>query len=64
MVLDSFRKSGDHPQRKNIIIAFAVLSTYLFHGAFNNFLNTDKLAFLFWGFAAWLVANYELESDT
>ncbi len=60
----AFEKGVSHPQRKNMIIAFAVLSTYLFHAAFNNFLNTDKLAFLFWGFAAWLVANYELKSDT
>lgn len=60
----AFEKSFSHPQCKNILIAFAVLSTYLFHGAFNNFLNTDKLAFLFWGFAAWMVANYELKSKT
>jgi O-antigen ligase len=56
----AFEKAGQHPQRKNILIAIAVLSTYLFHGAFNNFLNTDKFAFLFWGFAAWMAANYEL----
>ena len=60
----AFEKTGNHPHRKNILIAFAVLSTYLFHGAFNNFLNTDKFAFLFWGFAAWMVANYELKSNT
>jgi O-antigen ligase len=60
----ALEKASTHPQRKNILIAFAVLSTYLFHGAFNNFLNTDKLAFLFWGFAAWMVANYELKSNT
>jgi len=60
----AFEKVGIHPQRKNILIAFAVLSTYLFHAAFNNFLNTDKLAFLFWGFAAWLAANYELKLNT
>jgi O-antigen ligase len=55
----AFEKARAHPQRKNILIAFAVMSTYLFHGAFNNFLTTDKFAFLFWGFAAWMVANYE-----
>lgn len=58
-----FEKVRIHPQRKNILIAFAVLSTYLFHGAVNNFLNIDKFAFLFWGFAAWMVANYELKSN-
>lgn len=60
----ALEKAYTHPQRKNILIAFAVLSSYLFHGAFNNFLNTDKFAFLFWGFAAWMVANYELKSNT
>jgi len=60
----AFEKAQTHQQRKNILIAFAVLSSYLFHGAFNNFLNTDKFAFLFWGFAAWMVANYELKSNT
>jgi putative inorganic carbon (hco3(-)) transporter len=58
----AFEKVRSHPQRKNILIAFAVLSTYLFHGAFNNFLTTDKFAFLFWGFAAWMAANYELKT--
>jgi O-antigen ligase len=56
----AFEKTETHFRRHNILIAFAVISTYLFHGAFNNFLNTDKFAFLFWGFAAWLIANYEL----
>jgi hypothetical protein len=55
----AFEKVNIHPQRINILIAMTVLSTYLFHGAFNNFLNTDKFAFLFWGFAAWMAANYE-----
>ena len=59
----AFEKVSIHPQRKNILIAFAVLSTYLFHGAFNNFLNTDKFAFLFWGFAAWMAANYEMKTS-
>lgn len=60
----AFEKARAHPQRKNILIAFAVISTYLFHGAFNNFLNTDKFAFLFWGFAAWMVANYEIKTHS
>ena len=59
----AFEKASIHPQRKNILISFAVLSTYMFHGAFNNFLNTDKFAFLFWGFAAWMAANYESKSN-
>ena len=41
------------------IVAFPALITYMFHALFNNFLTTDKFAFLFWGTAAWLVAGYE-----
>ena len=59
----AFVKARNHPQRLNIIIGFAVLSTYLFHAFFNNFLNTDKFAFLFWGTAAWMVSQYELKSN-
>lgn len=55
----AFNNSKGHINRYNLLIAFTVLSTYLFHGAFNNFLNTDKFAFLFWGFVAWMAANYE-----
>jgi len=40
-------------------MAFPALSTYLFHALFNNFLTTDKFAFLCWGTAAWLVAGYQ-----
>ena len=43
-----------------IQVAFTALSTYIFHAFFNNFLNTDKFAFLFWGIAAWMSAHYEL----
>jgi putative inorganic carbon (hco3(-)) transporter len=46
------------PRQIYVIIAFSSMSTYLFHALFNNFLNTDKLAFLFWGMAAWLTINY------
>jgi len=60
----AFEGARLHPHRKNILIAFAVLSTYLFHAAFNNFLNTDKFAFLFWSFAAWMAANYELKTNS
>lgn len=59
----SFEKRGANNRHPIIQTAFVVMSTYLFHGAFNNFLNTDKFAFLFWGFAAWLAANYELSRN-
>ncbi len=50
----AFRSALDHPDRKYIIAGFAALSTYFFHAFFNNFLNTDKFAFLFWGIIAWI----------
>ncbi len=56
-------KAGNHPRRKEIIIVFTAMSTYLFHAFFNNFLNTDKFAFLFWGMAACFLSVYETGRD-
>jgi putative inorganic carbon (hco3(-)) transporter len=56
LVWIAFTKVRTHPERHLIVVAFAALSTYFFHSFFNNFLNTDKFAFLFWGMAAWLMA--------
>ena len=53
----AFRSAIPQPNRSNIIAGFAALSTYLFHAFFNNFLNTDKVAFLFWGMIAWMCVN-------
>ena len=53
----AFNTKKQHPRRMEIIVAFAALSTYLLHAFFNNFLTTDKFAFLFWGTAAWMIAN-------
>lgn len=47
-----------HPRRHHIVVALAALSTYFFHALVNNFLTTDKFAFLFWGTAAWLSVQY------
>ncbi len=59
----AFEKSHKHPHRWVMLAAFAGLSTYIFHANFNNFLTTDKFAFLFWGTAAWLIANlYETQN--
>ena len=58
-----FKKDVNPYHRKNIVIAFVALSTYLFHGLFNNFLNTDKTAFLFWATAAWLTVNFNLSNE-
>ncbi len=51
-----------HPNRQYMMVAFIALTTYFFHALVNNFLTTDKFAFLFWGTAAWLVANYHASS--
>ncbi|TVQ93788.1 MAG: O-antigen ligase domain-containing protein [Bacteroidetes bacterium] len=56
-VFIAFEKSRNHPNRWLIVTAIAGLSTYIFHANFNNFLTTDKFAFLFWGTAAWLITN-------
>jgi putative inorganic carbon (hco3(-)) transporter len=50
-------------RRTFVQIAFAAMATYLFHAFFNNFLTTDKFAFLFWGTGAWLIANYHAVND-
>lgn len=59
----AFEKSYRNPGKLEIIIAFTALSSYLFHALFNNFLATEKVAFLFWGMAAWLVANYYRDNE-
>lgn len=53
----AFHTALHHPKRGYLIAGFAALSTYLFHAFFNNFLNTDKFAFLFWGMIAWMCVN-------
>ncbi|MEX0982226.1 MAG: O-antigen ligase family protein [Bacteroidales bacterium] len=59
----AFEKRHWDPGKPEIIIAFTALSSYLFHALFNNFLTTEKVAFLFWGMAAWLVANYYRDNE-
>jgi O-antigen ligase len=56
-------KARNHSYQTTIMIAFISISTYLFHAFFNNFLSTDKFAFLFWGMAAWMMAQFELKSN-
>jgi len=55
----TFQRSNYKNNKKIIVMSFAVLSTYLFHASFNNFLNTDKFAFLFWSFSTWIFVLYE-----
>ena len=54
----------EHPRIIYITVAFLALSTYLFHALVNNFLATDKFAFLFWSTAAWMVANYHISAGS
>ncbi|TVR42788.1 MAG: O-antigen ligase family protein [Bacteroidia bacterium] len=54
----ALRRWRSHPNRKQMMIALIALSTYFFHALVNNFLTTDKFAFLFWGTAAWLVSGH------
>jgi hypothetical protein len=49
----AFRAAAAKVQNRMVIAGVATLSTYIFHAFFNNFLNTDKFAFLFWGILAW-----------
>jgi O-antigen ligase len=56
----AFNKHNKGTQRIIMIMTFSALSTYIFHSFFNNFLNIDKFAFLFWAMAAWLTLNYNL----
>jgi len=55
-------------QKKSIrIIALAALIglvSYYFHGLLNNFLDTDKISVLFWGYTAMLVAIDVYHRDT
>jgi O-antigen ligase len=55
----AFVKTRNHQNHIVFTVAFCALATYFFHAFFNNFLSTDKFAFLFWGMAAWMVSNYE-----
>jgi O-antigen ligase len=44
-------------KHRNIVVACVVgLVTYVFHGFLNNFLDADKIAAVFWGFMAIVVA--------
>lgn len=48
---------GIERAERNMVIACVVgLVTYIFHGFLNNFLDTDKIAAVYWGFMAIIVA--------
>lgn len=54
----AMKRWREYPGRHHIVVACVALSTYYFHAMVNNFLTTDKFAFLFWGTAAWLIVQY------
>ncbi len=43
-------------ERFLVLGALIGLSTYVFHGILNNFLDMDKIAVIFWGYIAFIVA--------
>ncbi|MBO7433915.1 MAG: hypothetical protein J6U13_09225, partial [Salinivirgaceae bacterium] len=58
------RTRANHPMLYTIGLAAIVgLFTYYFHGALNDFLDTDKASVPFWGFTALLVAIDVYYSD-
>ncbi len=54
-----YRKSTDRRLRIVTMSLLLGLITYIFHAYLNNFLDTDKIGALFWGFAA-ILAAYEI----
>ncbi len=58
-----------YTSRKRSIKIFSIavligLTSYYFHGLLNNFLDTDKISVLFWGYTAMLVAMDIYHKDT
>jgi O-antigen ligase len=58
-----------YTSRKRSIKIFSIavligLTSYYFHGLLNNFLDTDKISVLFWGYTAMLVAMDVYHRDT
>lgn len=51
-----FRRAGERENRIMLICMITALSTYIVHGALNNFLDTDKISALFWGITAVIVS--------
>lgn len=50
-----YRKADDFEIRLLALLLLLGIITYVAHGAFNNFLDTDKLSVPFWGFIAGIV---------
>ena len=52
----TYYKLKDKKLKMVVAAALCGLITYFIHGALNNFLDIDKIAVPFWGFAAMIVA--------
>lgn len=59
--LRSYYRMKDKYRRGMILAAMTALMTYFSHGLFNNFLDTDKSAILFWGLIA-MIVNWDIKS--
>jgi putative inorganic carbon (HCO3(-)) transporter len=58
IILTGMKNAYDHPDKTKRMEAAALtlsLITYLVHGLFNNYLDTDKAAFLFWSSVCMIV---------
>lgn len=51
-----YHKLPEGEQKDIVLVILLGLTTYLFHGILNNYLDTDKASVPFWGFIALLVA--------
>ena len=62
----TYHKVKDKKLKMVVSAALCGLVTYFIHGALNNFLDIDKIAVPFWGFAAMIVAIelFVAEKDT
>ncbi|HKR07126.1 MAG TPA: O-antigen ligase family protein [Bacteroidia bacterium] len=58
IIFTGMKNAYDHPEgnkKKEAMVLTLALVTYLVHGLFNNFLDTDKVAFIFWSSVCMIV---------
>ena len=54
-----YRRTQDKSEKIIVLSVLIGLITYYVHGLMNNFLDTDKLSVLFWGFTA-IIVSFDL----
>ena len=54
-----YRRTNDKSEKIIVLSVLIGLITYYVHGVMNNFLDTDKLSALFWGFTA-IIVSFDL----